>query len=247
MKFWIFLQKSFDVGKKGPKCISHKSFTVSYFCILNTDCIIRQRLHSRWVKYAKTFSLKVSLFSLSLISSFVNNAFVLPRLPADAPLIFSHRVHVCVCARLCEHDIKCEMGAIIQSLLTGPSPCEATLLPPPIYPLHRLCLWAQTPCMRDQSGVQLCKDTRDKETYIHLRGDSRPFFPLAASPGWRVSDEQPEALEFNCVNSLSCIISGFLRWFETTHLKFPIMCAIALFKCHRQHVCQGPWTDVLHY
>lgn len=177
MKFWIRKKpKSFDV-EKSPKCILHKSFTVSYFCILKTDCIIRQHLHSRWFKYSKTFSLKVSLFSLTLISSFVNNAFVLPRLPADAPLIFRDGVNVCVCARLCEHDIKCEMGAIIQSLLTGPSPCEATLLPPPIYPLHRLCLWAQTPCMRYQSGVQLCKDTRDKETYIHLWGDSHPILP----------------------------------------------------------------------
>lgn len=95
MKFWILKKKkSFDV-EKGPKCISHKSFTVSYFCILNTDCIIRQHLHSRWFNYSKTFSLKVSLVSLSLISSFVNNAFVLPRLPADAPLIFRHRVRVC--------------------------------------------------------------------------------------------------------------------------------------------------------
>lgn len=163
-------------------------------------------------------------------------------------LLFSGIEWMCACVRACVN--------MISNVRWGPS---FSLSRQARVPVKRRCCLRQSirytgfvfelkhPAWDISQGCSYAR-TRVTRRHIFISGViPTPFFLLAASPGWRVGDEQPEALEFNCVNSLSCIISGFLRWFETTHLKFPIMCAIALFKCHRQHVCQGPWTDALHY
>ena len=143
-------------------------------------------------------------------------------------------------------------GVIIQLLLTDWIPVKTRLLPLPTQLLlvrrHRLHLWAaHTRCMRYQVGVQLCKGTRDKETYLSPGWISSLFFPfqpprvdsLLCAKTWG-----SELWLHVCVSVYSLLynIRGPQMIKENTPIISIMMCA-ALLKCHHQYVCQVPWTE----
>lgn len=88
----------------------------------------------------------------------------LPRHLTDAPLCLGN------CDRVCEHDIKCETGSSLSfswqaESLWNHSSCFSPIHLLLVQPQH-VHLAAQTRSVRHQEGVQLCKDTPDKETYL---------------------------------------------------------------------------------